>query len=314
MNIVRARYQDPFSFLEIKSITHGFTANGSLGMGLDIKSDSSATTYKPSLGVSCSQSPSMMFMPLDGKSLTQMLETPIQTSILLSSIQSGWSISRVFGICLERLNNVRNAPTASGPTPVFNPDYETFRRMLELLNIMQQNYLFEIGEHPDYAFPDKMFYIKENARFAAQIAEFKEIAGLDKMRTAYKIKDNFTDLSPKKITLRPRSLGAILFFLSQGVDVPKADEKAGIVRVTKNRHDGSRFSWDDILHNYIHVRCCEGYARPKNAYVAYRYRNKWFYILDSDLDSKSTLTFLSRLLNMQTAPLVRNEPVIMLQG
>ena len=67
--------------------------------------------------------------------------------------QSGWNIDRVFGLCFERINNLYNAPTASGPTPQQAPDYEAFNHLLESLSVLQKRQLIEIGTNPPARLP-----------------------------------------------------------------------------------------------------------------------------------------------------------------
>jgi hypothetical protein len=49
-----------------------------------------------------------------------------------------------------------------------------------------------------------------------------------------------------------------------------------------------------------------------NAAVRTRYRGSWFYIDDSDLDSKSTFTLLGQLTNLQAGDLPSTAPLLTL--
>ncbi len=312
-NIVRMRYRDNPYFLDIKAISQAQKWSGNISLDVEGKTDPTPTnlTFKPTIGATFEENPNITYSPLEGQDFIQKLLRPVQTTVVLAMIQSGWRLDRIFDICVERVNDLRNAPTASGPTPALTPEYKKFKRFVELLRIMQLNDLYAIGEDPVHAFPDKIFRIKNDDRFAKEIAELKQLADLGLDRTDYKIKDNFIDLGPKRLTLRCRSLMGIFFFLSQGVEVPPQDEAAGLVTVTRNT-DGTKFDWHELSTCFFNVRCSEESVKPKNAFAAVHYRNKWFYIADNDLESKTTFMLLTQIFNLQSAHLKSNEPILTL--
>jgi hypothetical protein len=314
--MVRMRYRDNPYFLGIKTVSQNQKWTGKADLAFEFKTprptSNSFDLVKPGFGMTFEENPSVGYAPLEDKDFISRLLSPVQTSIVLSMIQSGWRLDRIFDICIERVNGLRNAPTASGPTPELAPEYANFRRFVELLRVLQDHDLFAIGPHPTYAFPDDMFRIKNDHRFAKEITELKALAQLDPTKTDYKIKDNFIGCKPSKLTLRCRSLMGIFFFLSQGIEVPEADETGGLVTVTKNA-DGSRFDWKSLSSCFFQVRCSDGASRPKDAFVAVRYRNKWFYLADNDLESKATFMLVNQIFSLQSANLRPNKSVMILK-
>jgi hypothetical protein len=103
----------------------------------------------------------------------------------------------------------------------------------------------------------------------------------------------------------------MLYFLSNGVEVTKEEEKNGLVTVTKQANSGEA-NWDDVLKGFFRVYYSDGSKRPKNAFMAVWYRNKWFYIADNDLESKTTFMLLSQIFNLQSSRLKLNEPILTL--
>lgn len=316
-NMVRMRYRDNPYFLEVNTITQKQEASGNLGVNFEKiilgGKDSFSGSIKPGISVACSEKPSIIYKPLEGKSFIEKLLTPIQFPIVSSMIQSGWRADRVLNLCVERINELDNAATASGPTPALRPRFEKFRRFTELLRLMQVNDLFYLGPVPGANFADLALRIKNSQQFEKEILEFKALAGLDPDLNDYVFKDNFLSQGKKKLTVRTRSLMGMLFFLSQGIDVTKADEAAGLVTVTKNP-DGSRFDWDELSTCFLNVHSSESVLRPKNAFVASRYRNKWFYIADDDLESKTTFMLLTQVFTLQSSHYKSKEPLLVLSG
>jgi hypothetical protein len=53
-------------------------------------------------------------------------------------------------------------------------------------------------------------------------------------------------------------------------------------------------------------------TRPENAVIAVRYRGYWFWIDDTDLDSKSTFAMLSQIFSLQAGKAEGIVPVLTL--
>ena len=312
-NIVRLRYRDNPIFVDVTQMVQNVGFDSTLDNNWDKGVWGSGFSGKVSgkLGLSDKNSATNTYSQLNGKDFVAKMMTPIQLPIILSMFESGWRPERVFNLCVERVNNLYNAPTASGPTPVFAPEYASFFRFSALLDRLERNHLIELGEDGDVNFSDLFLHIKSKPAFTKEIAEFKRLAELSPDATMYKLKSDFACLASSKLVMRGKTLLGIFFFLSQGVEVPQADKDAGLVTVTKNA-DGSEFDWSPIFDKLLKVQFSEGTTRmrPENAYVAYRYRGKWFYIADNDLESKSTFMMLSQLFTLQSAKYNKSEPIL----
>ena len=64
----------------------------------------------------------------------------------------------------------------------------------------------------------------------------------------------------------------------------------------------------EVTEGLLQVRT--GSWRPGNASVRIRYRGAWFYVDDSDLPSKSTFSFLTQLLALQSGEVKSSAPVL----
>ena len=319
-NIVRLRYRDNPVFLEVNKITQTNDLGNSGGLGWDkiiTAGDGKYTgTMKPSLGASGKNQSVIDFGELKGKDFVQKMLTPIQLPIVMSMLESGWRPERVFNLCVQRVNHLYNAPTAGASTPHFAPEYKRFYRWTELLTRLYRAHVLEFGDKPETNFSDMFMRVSEIPVFKKEIAEFKALAELDSQSDWYKIKDNFADMGPSKLTVRCRPLLSMLFLLSQGVDVPEEEREAGLVTTTKNL-DGTDFDWSDISCRLLNVHFSESSSktRPAGAYVACRYRGKWFYIKDNDTESKATFLLMTQIFTLQSAATYRKtEPTLVIAG
>ncbi len=105
-----------------------------------------------------------------------------------------------------------------------------------------------------------------------------------------------------EIGILPRALIGVMSYLSQGVE-------AGKVTVTRYR-DGTEFGWPVLTGELFRVASSN--EAPTDAFVRVGYRGTWFYIEDSDLNSKSTFNLLDQLFQLQSGNTRRTGPVLTL--
>lgn len=101
----------------------------------------------------------------------------------------------------------------------------------------------------------------------------------------------------------------MLYYLSQAVEVPERDVKKGKVTVARDE-TGKPFDWKAVLGDSMTI--ASQTARPAEAAVAVRYRGTWFYIDDSDLESKSTFSMLSQIFALQAGEAEGIRPILTL--
>ena len=99
----------------------------------------------------------------------------------------------------------------------------------------------------------------------------------------------------KTLTVSPRSILEMMYFLSQAIEVPVEHMNRGLVTLTME--GGEPFDWAEVSGDILMVRSCKKY--PECAEVAVPYRGYWFYIHESDLASKSTFDLLNELFNIE---------------
>jgi hypothetical protein len=313
-NIVRLKYRENPMFLEISSITENWKAG--LSVGLDKMKFPTAGWQKgkdaylgPKAVFEDSNSPTISFRPVTGKEFIKHLMTPIPLHVALGMSSSGWKLQRVFNTCVEKINDVENAPNASGPMPWNKPKYEKFYEMTDLLKSLEDAGLIIVGVDPDNS-KNLMMRIKEGAHKSKDVASLKKILGLDPNKNEFRFDVNFLKSSGNELVVRTRSLLGVLFYLSHAVEVPPEDIERGIVQTTVNS-DGSVFDWAaNASGTLMRVHCSKN--KPTDAFVSTFYRGNWFYISDDDLHSKSTFMFVSMLFNLQAGEATSNDVAPML--
>ena len=117
-------------------------------------------------------------------------------------------------------------------------------------------------------------------------------------------------MTEQQWAVRPRSISGLLYYLSQTVEAPEQHQTGGLVTVTESK-TGDIFDWTQTpAGRRFKIRT--GAARPANAYIATYYRGHWFYIEDTDLESKSTFMLLRQLFDLQAGQTTSRGPTLTL--
>ncbi|MEM9883839.1 MAG: hypothetical protein AAF800_13085 [Planctomycetota bacterium] len=307
LNIIRLRYRDTPTILQIASINTQFNFESRL---------TGSTTLVPSnaesFGLNGQQSyyerPTISYRPVVGQAfISQMLE-PVDEDKLTLLYNAGWPVDTLFGLTVQSINGIQNAPGASGPTPELDPDFRRFQRVIQSLRDLQRAGLLTVGRTGDVA----QLRLGSAPGLEDQEAFVKRALNLDPRRDAYRLGaaiEPGADGNNESIAIVPRSLMSSMFYLSQGIDVPRGDIEDARV-FTAQYADGRPLDWQQETNNLFRVRT--GWLAPSNAYVAVQYRGRWFFIEDSDLSSKTTFALISQLFAMQAGNVRNAGPVLTL--
>jgi hypothetical protein len=302
LNIVRLRYRDTPTFLQVGVISTAYESTLGVSSEFDftqITRSTSNVAITPRVNLERKEKPTTTFAPVRGESFVKEFLSPVslQAMVLLNS--SGWKIDRIMRCCVQRLNGVNNAPSASGPTPKYAPDYDKFLELSSLFSELEKEDVIDIimEKNPDSGQIEVFLYIEEDLadpEIVQRIWELLEVdSGLYKIKlVAYHGKRHRSN----EIIVDMRSPLSLLYFLSQSVEVPPEDQMMGKVTLTVD-DEGYLFNWDEVLGGIMKIHS----GTPCNSIASsmVHYRGTYFYIDDSDLESKSTFSLLSQLLALQ---------------
>lgn len=306
LNLVRLRYRDRVLFLEASALNTQFTFSGSAEASTEL-GPGVAEVYGVGGRVAVEEKPTVTYTPLQGGDFVERVLSPIKLETLLLLDGSGWSSERVFRACLQQMNDVRNAPTASGPTPDEAPEYAQFLRITQLLRSLELQDLVAGARQADGT--GLVLRFLPQARALPEYQELMTLLGLDPDKLIYPVVTGIDPASGDSFRIRTRSFAGVMYFLSQSVEVPPKDIKAGRVTVTRDQN-GEPFDWMQVTAGLMRIRSSA--SRPSNAAVAVLYRGSWFYIDDSDLDSKSTFSMLGQIFALQSGDVEKMTPVLTL--
>lgn len=310
LNLVRMKYRDTTMFLEVGavasqySLTSNVTASGSL-------KDNFSNSIGLGSKIEYQEKPTISYTPLHGQSFITRLISQVPPETVGLLYKSGWSVERLFLLCMERIDNVKNAPSASGPTPKYEPDFAKFKKLSDLLRDLQ----VEGGIQLDVVKIPTTETIGFTLRFNKNVDKAKsdEVRNLLGLGNAdyYVLSQIDAPKIDNEIIFETRSVREMLFYLSHGVEVPQSHIDKGLVTVTKKK-DGANFDWKELTGDLMQVKSAKCPVCPANAYVSIKYRDTWFYIEDNDLNSKSTFSLLVQIYNLQSGDTKSSGPVMTL--
>lgn len=302
LNIVRLRYRDTPTFLQVGVISAAYENTFGLESTFNfsqINKATSAVSITPFVNYERIEKPTVTYQPIRGEGFVREFLSPIQLQAMVLLNSSGWKIDRIMRCCAQRLNGINNAPSASGPTPKFAPDYEKFSELSSLFAELEKEDAIDLvmEKSRENGNVEVFMYIEKDFADPAIVERIWELLEIDRglfkiKLVAYHGKRHRKD----EIIVDTRSPLSLLYFLSQSVHVPETDQAMGKVTLTEDV-EGYVFNWDDVLDGIMKIH--SGTACDRVASTMVHYRGTYFYIDDSDLESKSTFSLLTQLLAMQ---------------
>jgi hypothetical protein len=299
LNLVRLKYRDTPIFLDVSSIATQFAVSASAQAGADLQANAN-DLFSLGLGLAYSTQPTVTYTPLQGEDFSQRFLSPLSLDRLMLLYRSGWPLKPILRLCVQRLNQVKNAPRAAAPTLRRRvPDYQEFARVVDLIGELERQDLLDIvyesppvGERPGRL----VLRIAPEAREVPAVTELTRLLRLAPGRTQYplvyahQVVEDEGAAHLDHLRVETRSLLGMLFFLAEAVEVPESDTQAGKVTITRSE-TGELFDWRQVTGGLLRIRAES--TRPPGAVIAVRYRGHWFYLDDADLMAKSTFSLLA---------------------
>ena len=306
LNLVRLKYRDTPFFLEVGNVASQFKLRNKASITAQLES-MVKDIFNLGASTSYEESPTVSYTPLQGDSFVKnILSTlPLKTITLL--FHSGWSIERVFRVSCQLLGGLENAPGASGPTPSFAPEYKKFLKAIKYLQELDDRDALRINYQEVDGQPQMVLQISNEAKNSKSALEFARTVNAVSGKGMYVLNHFPTPEQVNHLRIVPRSFLGIMFYLSQSTEVPTRDVLKGKITLTKTL-TGESFDWSDVTGDLLTIRSSD--EEPLRSKVRIYYRNSWFYIDDSDLDSKSTFSLLTQIYALQSGAIKSIDPVL----
>ena len=312
LNLVKLRYNDSPKMLAVTNINSQLLL-GSEDSGMSYSFSEGATPlgnrFSFFLFPKYEDKPTITYQPLQGEKFVKNILEQISLDVLMLLNNSGWSVERIFRLCIQDINGIRNAPGASGPTPDYAPEYKDFLAVAELMRTLQRQNFINLNYELIDVESTLVLSFAEEALELPETLKLIEMLRLIPNKTDYPLVINVMDHNPNHVSIRTRSVMGILYLLSQSVEVPQEDVRKGKLTTTKYA-DGRPFYWSDLFSNLFQIKSSS--EKPSDAFVRIKYRGSWFYIDDTDVESKRTYSLFSQIFAIQAGKIKVERPTLTL--
>jgi len=300
LNIVKTRYGDAPSFLEVSSVVAGYT----LETGLRVNGQYSPPSLRGDtfaggeIAGKLTDRPTITYAPLTGQKFAHGLMSPIPLDALWSVIEGGEPADFLLGLTVKSVEGHDNLGVYGGQ---FFPGDPEFNQSLQLIGSLQRAHATEFDSTNVGALVETSIQFRSGknvANLEPQLARLKELLNIPQQTNRVKVVFDTTSAEPGIVGMRTRSLMQILVTLGAGVQVPSEHVAAGgIVRVK-----ASQFLLEFTIHS--------SKEKPKQSFACAPYRDHWFWIDQTDLPSKTTLSVVTILFNFLEGSAATTGPVL----
>jgi hypothetical protein len=308
LNIVRLRYGDAPSFVDVSSVISGYTFQGQLSAGASISSNLTNTIPSNLVtlggGVTYIDRPTITYTPLSGDKFARSLLRPLPPSEVFELIQAGYPADAVLLITTRAVNGIYNrsgiGARAREADPEFYPILDALRR-LQLSGAvsirLEKRGSEEIG---------RLILSSKRATEVSQDLQFVRTSlGVTPDRDG-EIAVGFGLLprGPSEIALLTRSMSEILLEVAVGIEVPPEHVVQGRTAAA------TRLASAENPRDRPLIRIQSSASPPPDSYAAVRYRGTWYWISDGDLASKRVFTFLMIFFSLAETGVTPQTPVL----
>lgn len=306
LNIIKLRYLDPPTFVDVGQIIAGYSLATGLNLGGNLSSAGAVQGNSLTVGGAAvfTDRPTITYTPLTGAKFVRALMTPLPPDSVLSTVQSGWPANAVFFAAVAVMNGLKNEETSiSGVVP---PD-PNFMRALELLRKIQLSGAVGMRVQQDAQKRQTTiltFRSKDiNEQTLADIKELRGLLRLDPEATEFKIAVGATASNDKELAMQTRSIFHIMATMAGQAEVPPEDVAQGR---TPPGYEATDAKGEEM--RLLRIHCSS--SKPTDAYAEVQYRNHWFWIDDRDLKSKRSFAFMMMLFTLADTGEKESLPVV----
>jgi hypothetical protein len=301
LNIVKLRYGEMPMFLDVASVINQYSIEGGLTAFVAPGGDDEFVargTFR--------DRPTVTYTPLTGEAFTTSLLTPLSPAAVFSLVQSGWPVDRVFRICVRRINGVNNQ-SAGLVRSVADP---AFIELTQLLANLQRAGALSLRllaiDKPGRVQQEHSVYLTLGdppAELRSDSLRVKSILDLEPDNDEISVVFGGQTRETSEVAVLSRSVLDIMLEMAYSATVPESDIVSG--RAGQSIYDTTEGSRVPRL-----LQIHSGDDVPDGTRIAVRYRDLWFWIDDTDLQSKLTLAFLLTLFSLSEGSASGSSPML----
>jgi hypothetical protein len=237
------------------------------------------------------ENPTISYVPVTGSRYVKQVFAPVSVAVLAELTSTLADPGYVFAALIAGANGMLNpdfVQDAAGP----DPDFERFIGLMTTLTKAHRLYWAGDAHEPgrysiviDHYAPD----------FTSEVAELLTLLGLEvppdpASRVVLPVYLALDGGESDGIGIATRSVGDLAEILAAAIEVPAEDERRGLA---------APYPPPGLAGRHLRVRYSD--ERPRNASVAVPYREGWYFIDETDRETKRFFRLLSALWSVSIA-------------
>ena len=311
LNVIRLRYGDTPVFLDPSSI---ISQSGTLYQG-DLSINGSTPISPPKVLVPGAFSTiggsflgrnlvedhaTVSYTPLVGERFTRSMLTPLPPKVVLEFVQAGYPIEPVLRTLLFSLNGLANQRGAGLLRR--EPDPRFVKVVKALTAAQQQGRLYMRLEKRDKG--EAVILVLQNLEESPDIVSALHLLGLSAKESELTVVYGNKPAAKNELALLTRSLNDVLFEFAACAEVPESDVEEGRALPAVKLPPELEKVWGPLL------RIRSSSLPPQDTFTAVKYRDRWFYIGDTDIMSKRIFSFMMFLITLAESSGPAPAPVV----
>lgn len=277
LSIVKGRYGESTTLLAVNSVVANLRFQAEAGIEAGFRGAGEPGEDLLIGGIAYEENPTITYTPVEGEGYTKQLMSPLPLDFLLLILRSTILRSRALVLLVNRINDLRNPGFLQGPASRPDP---RFMRLVELLSKLGDAGALDLVQSDEKGVAFNVWLDPLTRKDAANIAEVLDLLGLPKKDDDGKaliIPVYFGIRADKgwKIGITTRSTFRLIEILRAAVEVPEAHAAAGLA-----------VTYPPLGLVGRGIRIHSSSRRPEGQSLAVKYRGYWFWIDETDLDTK----------------------------
>lgn len=296
-SVVRLRYGDHVSFLDIGSVVAGYQFEGGLGTGTALTSGLDlGENVRLSVDGRYIDRPTITWQPVTGAALSERLLQPLAPGVLAVLGLTGYPPDMVFGLAVSSINGLSNGSTRPGESIPPHPRWEI---VIERFRAVRTIGSLGIRTDRDGLGRPRFVLVDESRGTDRRVKDIRVLLGLDPTVNEFPMVYGSGAGNGREIRMITRPLLDVMLEVAGRIQVPASDVAAGRTPATV----------DDVPEQPV-LSIKAGTDRPPDPYVAVDYGEGWFWIDDGDYASKRTFTFLMLLFSLAQTTSEGQQPLL----
>jgi len=300
-NIVRMRFGDSIGFLTVSSITANvfMSASGTVNIGAGAPASYAGNLVPIAGTLTAEQNPTISYTPVSGDRILRQLtgETPLDLAILM--INAAHVQRDAWVALIRRANDLRNPDFVEPPALAVDP---RFMEAAELAGRLQHRGILYWARPAGAESGLAMVLHSYSPHSSREVARLLDLFGIAQPTRAgddvvIAVRLSVGSPPPGVLAIETRSLHDLMRLAAAGIELPA--ELAATATTFPERGPAG---------NGMRIHSAE--ARPSQARVAVEYRGRWYYIAQTDAESKQWFMLLQLLAGAQVPDSVSTTPVL----